>query len=514
MASVFQRPKPLLLIIVDGLGVAPPGPGNAVSLANTQTLDKYWPKYPHGNLHASGLYVGLPNGVDGNSEVGHMNIGAGKVIFQELPRIDASIDNGTFFDNEVLKKAFSTNANIHLMGCIGGGQVHSSFGHLSAILDMAKKCKVDGKKLFVHVFTDGRDSPPQSALKYLDKLDVELKSSVNGRIASIIGRYYAMDRDERWERTRKAYDLITQGYGNKVDNWKDAIADSYSKNIFDEYIEPYCIVENGEPIGKVNINDSIIFFNFRADRAVQLTRAFEDSEFPGWQRELIPGIYFVGMTNYEKGFPKVKAFPPDRIDNPLGKVLSDNGLRQLRIAESEKYPHVTYFLNGGNQIQYPGEDHIEVPSPRDVATYDKKPEMSALPVTDVLLKQIDRDYYDVIILNYANADMVGHTGVLDATVKSIEIVDACLAKLIEKVLSKKGCILITADHGNAEELIDTQTGNIDTKHSTNPVPMLIVKEGLQSREFPFGILADISPTILALLGIVKPKDMTGRDLLS
>ncbi len=513
---MFKRPKPLVLIILDGLGVAPPGPGNAVSLAKTPTLDKYWPKYPHGHLHASGLHVGLPNGVDGNSEVGHMNIGAGKVVFQELPRIDSSIDNETFYDNQALKEAFKRNKEgkkVHIMGCVGSGQVHSSYGHLSAILEMAKQEKVDGSRLFMHVFTDGRDSPPQSAEKHLERLEIDLKRIGGARIASIVGRYFAMDRDERWERTKKAYDLLVSGVGKPVKHWKDALSDSYGRSVYDEYLEPYVVTTGNAPLTKIEAGDAIIFFNFRADRAVQITRAFEDKKFPGWQRDMIKDLYFVGLTNYEKGFPKNVAFPPDKIIAPLGKVLADNGLRQLRIAESEKYPHVTYFINGGNQIQYPGEDHIEVPSPKDVATYDQKPEMSAYPVTDLLIQKIDEDYYDVIITNFANPDMVAHTGVLDASVKAVEITDECMGRIIEKTLSKNGAVVITADHGNCEELIDPQTGNIDTKHSTNPVPVMIIKDGLDGREFPFGILADVTPTILALLGIPKPIEMTGRDLL-
>lgn len=516
MGNVFQRPKPLVLVIIDGMGVAPPGPGNAISLAKTPILDKYWPKFPHGHLHASGLHVGLPNGVDGNSEVGHMNIGAGKVIFQELPRIDAAIDSETFFDNQALKDAFKKTRegkSVHIIGCVGGGQVHSSYGHLTALLDMAKNEKVDASRLFVHAFTDGRDSPPQSADKYLSRLEIDLKRIGGGRIASVVGRYFAMDRDERWERTRKAYDLIVLGKGSPVKHWKDALSDSYGKSVYDEYLEPYVIVEGERPIATVQDGDSVIFFNYRADRAIQITRAFEDSEFPGWERPIMPNLYFVGMTNYEKGFPKVQAFPPDKITYPLGRVLADNGLKQLRIAESEKYPHVTYFINGGEQVQYPGEDRIEVPSPRDVATYDQKPEMSAIPVTDLLLQKIDEGEYDVYIVNYANPDMVAHTGVLDASVKAVEITDQCLGRIIDKVMSKKGAVVITSDHGNAEEMIDIQTGNIDTKHSTNPVPVLIVKDGLTTREFPFGILADVTPTVLSLLGIQKPFEMTGRDLL-
>jgi 2,3-bisphosphoglycerate-independent phosphoglycerate mutase len=516
MSELFVRPKPLIIAILDGLGVAPPSPGNAVSLAHTPNLDEYWPRFPHCYLNASGLHVGLPNGIDGNSEVGHMNLGAGKVIFQELPRIDNSIDNGSFNANPLLKEALlkSLKNDVHIMGLLGSGSVHSAYPHISALLNMAQELKADGKRIYIHIFTDGRDSPPQGAIKLLDKLEIDFKRTGIGKVATLIGRYYAMDRDERWERTKKAYDLITLGVGEGVSNWAEALQKSYDKKITDEYLDAYFIKgENGNPVAVVKPEDSVIFVNFRADRAVQLTRAFEDTEFPGWQRDIIPNLFFVGFSNYEKGFPKNQAFPPERISNPFGKVISDNGLRQLRISESEKYPHVTYFYNGGNQIQYPGEDRIEVPSPKDVATYDLKPEMSAYQLTDVLLKKIEEDIYDVIIVNFANPDMVAHTGVIDASIKAIEVTDECIGKIYRFIKDKGGAIIATADHGNAEEMIDLQTGNVDTKHSTNPVPLMILKDGLDARELPFGILADISPTALALLGLQKPIEMTGRDLM-
>jgi 2,3-bisphosphoglycerate-independent phosphoglycerate mutase len=516
MAEIFLRPKPLVIALLDGLGVAPPSPGNAVSLAHTPNLDEYWPRYPHCYLNASGLHVGLPNGIDGNSEVGHMNLGSGKVIFQELPRIDNSIDNGSFNANPLLVEALkkSSNNDVHIIGLLGSGSVHSAFPHLTALLDMAKELNADGKRIFLHMFTDGRDSPPQGAVKLFEKLDSDMKRTGMGRIASMIGRYYAMDRDERWERTKKAYDLITIGMGEGVDNWADGLQKSYDKKISDEYLESFYIKgEGGKALATVKPGDSIIFINFRADRAVQITRAFEDTEFPGWDRQIIPDIFFVGFSNYEKGFPKKQAFPPERISNPIGKVISNNGLRQLRISESEKYPHVTYFFNGGNQIQYPGEDHIEIPSPKDVATYDLKPEMSAYEVTEVLIKKIEENIYDVIVVNFANPDMVAHTGVIDATIKALEITDECVGKIFRAVQAKGGAMILSSDHGNAEEMIDLQTGNIDTKHSTNPVPLLIMKDGFDTRELPFGILADVVPTALALLGIEKPVEMTGRDLM-
>ena len=516
MADIYIRPKPFVIALLDGLGVAPPSAGNAVSLAQTPNLDQFWPRFPHCYLHASSLHVGLPNGVDGNSEVGHMNIGAGKVIFQELPRIDNSIDNGTFESNYFLKEALNHGIKnrVHIMGLLGTGEVHSSYNHIEALLNMAKDLKINGNNVYLHMFTDGRDSFNKGAPKMFEKLEADIKRTGIGRIATIIGRYYAMDRDERWERVRKAYELITIGNGEPVKNWTQALQKSYDKKITDEYVDAYCISnDNKTSITKVEPGDSVIFFNFRPDRAVELTRAFEDTEFPGWQREIIPDIFFVGLTNYEKGFPKNQAFPPEKILNPIGKVISDNGLRQLRIAESEKFPHVTYFLNGGNQIQYPGEDHIEIPSPKDIATYDMKPEMSAYEVTDLLIQKINENYYDVIFVNYANPDMVAHSGVIDATIKAMEVTDDCIGKLWAVIKSKGGALLISSDHGNAEEMIDLQTGNIDTKHSTNPVPFLLIKEGLDGRELPFGILADIAPTALAMLGIPKPIEMTGRDLM-
>ena len=515
MVKIFTRPKPLVLIFMDGVGVAPPGPGNAISLANTPNLDKLWPMYPHTYLHAAGLNVGLPHGVDGNSEVGHMNLGAGKVVFQELPRIDNAINNGSFSKNKMLLDAFtrSKNNKVHIMGCLGTGQVHSSYGHLVALLEMAQNTVINKDNVFLHLFTDGRDSPPQSAQKLFDRLDSELRRLHIGRIASIIGRYYAMDRDDRWERIRKAYEVIVFGKGEFVNNYQEAIDRSYQDKKNDEYFEPYVIKDGDKPMTTVTDGDAVIFFNFRADRAVELTRAFEDPDFPGWNREMIKNLYFVGLTNYEKGFPKNQAFPPEKINNPLGKVISDNGLKQLRISESEKFPHVTYFVNGGNHIQYPGEDRIEVPSPKEVATYDKKPEMSSYAVTEIVLKKIVQGNYDVIMINFANPDMVGHTGILPATIKGMEVVDECVGKIYETLVPHGGAIVLTADHGNAEELIDILSGNVDTKHSTNPVPLIIIKDGLQPRELSFGILADVSPTVLSMLGIPKPIEMTGRNLL-
>ena len=516
MANIFIKPKPLVLLIMDGVGVAPQGPANAVTLAKTPNLDSLWPRYPHTYLYAAGINVGLPHGVDGNSEVGHMNMGAGKIIFQELPRIDNSINSGMFYKNEQLLNAMirGKEHKVHLIGLVGAGQVHSSYGHLLALIEMARKLKLPANSLYIHAFTDGRDSPPKGAFKLLENLESELARDNIGQICTVIGRYFAMDRDERWDRTKLAYDMITQGVGKNVNNWRDALKESYKNNVYDEYLPAFIVNQNQEYESKVQPGDSVIYFNYRPDRAVQLTRAFEDPNFTGFERAMINDLFFVGMSTYEKGFPFRVAFPPENIVNSLGKVISEGGLRQLRLAESEKFPHVTYFMNGRNQKQNPGEDWIEVPSPRDVSTYDQKPEMSTFLITDVLLEKIQNDYYDFIVANFASADMVGHTGVIDATVTAMEVIDTSIGKVCEAVLAKNGVVLITSDHGNAEELVNQQTGQVDTKHSTNPVPLVIVGKNLEARELSFGILADIAPTLLAMLGLPKPEEMTGRNLLA
>lgn len=517
MPDFFKKPKPVVLCILDGLGVAPPGPGNAVTLAKTPNLDKFWPQYPHTYLKAAGLDVGLPQGIDGNSEVGHMNIGSGKVVYQDLPRIDLAIKNGSFYKNQTLldgiKYAKEHKSKIHLMGLVGTGVVHASIAHLFSLIKLLSEEKVNGDQVFLHIFTDGRDSPPKMAGEYIQQVEMQCKIKKIGRIASICGRYFAMDRDERWDRTKSAYEMITQGKGKLVSSWLEALDLSYKAGKTDEYVEPYVINSHGGPLSTVTKDDVVIFFNFRPDRAVQLTRAFEDTEFKGFSRQIIEGIQFIGLTDYEQGFPKKVAFPPEHITMPLGKVISDNGLRQLRIAESEKYPHVTYFLDGGNEVLYPGEDTIEVPSPRDVATYDQKPEMSGGEVTDILLEKIDSNEYDFIVVNYANADMVAHTGVIDRSINAMEFVDGIIGRIGTKVLERGGVLVITSDHGNIEEMKDLQTGGIDTKHSTNPVPFIVIKKDEEARELSVGILADVAPTILGLLGLEKPAEMIGRNLL-
>lgn len=552
MKKDFKRPKPIVLLVIDGLGVASPNCGNAVTLANTPNLDSYWFKYPHCYLHASGNSVGLPSGVVGNSEVGHMGLAAGKVVFQEIARINRDIEQKTFFQNETFLKAIAHvkkhNSKFHLMGLTSDGNVHSSMGHLEACIEFCKKEGIPGQNVFVHCFTDGRDTPPKSAELYLKQIEDFCNSKGTGRIASVMGRYYAMDRDNRWERTQRAYEAIVQGKGTLVTHWSEAIKQSYQNEITDEYIKPHVIAENSTPIGTVSQNDVVLFFNYRPDRAVQISKAFEKDNFTHWQRPKLKNVFFVGFSNYQKGivmnrakedveeagseremvqkyfkeelkrgekrFPKYQIFPPERVPLSLGRIIADAGYRQLRISESEKYPHVTYFFNCREKVVFQGEDRVEIESPRNVTTYDQIPEMSTYKITKKVTQAIDQGIYDFILVNFANTDMVAHTGNLQASIRAVEIADECTSKIVKKVLSKGGEIIITADHGNIEELINLQTGNVDTEHSTNLVPFLYLSNKLKNRELQLGILADITPTILTSLGIQVPSAMTGRNLLS
>lgn len=503
---------------MDGVGVAAPSSGNAVTLANTPNLDQYWPKYPHTYLEAAGLHAGLPVGTDGNSEVGHMTLGAGKVIFQNLPRIDNAIMNGSFYHNINVEKAFeharNHKSNIHVIGIVGTGLVHGSVDHLFAIIKFAVEQKVHPDRLFLHLFTDGRDSSLNSAIDIIEKVESFLFQKRMGRIASIIGRSYAMDRNRNWSKTKVAYDMLTQAKGKIVKNWRKAIEDSYAKNIYDEYLEPIILVDVKEDEAvRIKDNDTIFFYNFRPDRAVQLTMAFEDEEFKGFEREQLKNIFFLGMVDYEHGFPRKVAFGPEKVLSPMGKIISDAGLKQLRIAESEKFPHVTYFFNGQNKNIYPGETWLEVPSPKEVPTYDLKPEMSQKWLAEIVVDKIVQDKYDFILVNFAGPDMVAHTGNIDATVRAMEACDWAVGRIVDIVLRKGGAVFITADHGNAEEMIDLQTGDVDTKHSTNPVPFLAIKKDLEGRELPVGGLADVAPTILSIMGLTPPPEMTGRNLL-
>lgn len=516
----YKRPKPFILLILDGLGVAPPGPGNAVTLAKTPNLDSYWFKYPHCYLHASGSAVGLPSGTNGNSEVGHTNIGAGKVVFQELPRIDNAIANETFYQNKaflgMLEHIQKTNGNIHLIGLVSRGRVHSAMEHIFATIELFKKRGLKQGRLFIHAFTDGRDTSPRSARTYLEELDSETQRDGLGTIASIIGRFYAMDRDERWDRTKLAYDLLVSGKGNMAQSWREAVDDAYNNNELDEYIEPRVLTRTDkQAVTTIKEGDAVIFFNYRPDRAIQLTRAFTEEKFNGWERgPRIKNLMFVGMNEYEKGFPKITAFPPEDIKLPIGRIISEAGMRQLRISESEKFPHVTYFLNGGNEVPYHAEDRIEIPSPKDVTTYDQKPEMSAFKVAKTVTEKVREKTYDFIVINIANPDMVGHTGILEAGIKAVEVTDKVTGDIVDTTLMMGGALIIIADHGNAEEMINLQTGKVDTEHSTNPVPFIFISKEAKPRELSLGILADVAPTSLAILGIRKPSSMTGRNLLA
>ena len=509
-------PRPVVLVIMDGVGVAPPSQGNAVYLANTKNLDKLWPSFPHTYLEASGLAVGLPEGTDGNSEVGHMAIGAGKVIFQSLPRIDNAISNGSFYLNPELLAAFEhakqNRSAIHILSLVGTGFVHASNKHLEAVIRMAAQKAYNRDKVFLHLFTDGRDSMPNIGIELIEQIEISCIQKKVGHIASIIGRAYAMDRNRNWQRTQKTYDLLVKGVGEVTTNWKDSIDRMYKKRIFDEYIEPIIVKMEDGTIPTIKDNDSIIFVNFRPDRAFQLTACFEKQEFSYFDRRKLNNIYFVGMTEYEENLPTHKAFPSEPVVMPLGKVLSLNGFKQLRISESEKYPHVTYFFNGANKEKMENEFWIEVPSPK-VATYDLAPEMSQKEVADIVVEKIKSDEFDFILVNFAAPDMVGHTGSIEATIKAVEMCDQCVGRVVDETLKKDGMVFVIADHGNAEEMIDPKTGEMDTKHSTNPVPFVAIKNDFESMELSMGSITDVAPTILAAMNIPVPPEMTGRNLL-
>ena len=493
---------------MDGFGKNESTYGNAIAAAKKPNLDKIVSENPMTFIGASGLDVGLPDGQMGNSEVGHTNIGAGRVVYQELTRITKSIQDGDFFTNEALVGAMENckknSSALHLMGLMSDGGVHSHNTHLYGIMELAKRSGVD--KVYIHCFMDGRDVPPTSGKDYLAELYKKCDEIGVGEIATVMGRYYAMDRDNRWERVVKAYKAMTEGEGVKFDCACKMMEESYANDVTDEFIVP-AVSEKAVP---VKDNDSIVFFNFRPDRAREITRAFVDPAFSGFEREQLKGLYYVCMTQYDATMPNVHvAFKPETLENTFGEYISDKGLKQLRIAETEKYAHVTFFFNGGVQKQYPGEDRILVKSPA-VATYDLQPEMSAYEVTDKLLAAIDSDKYDAIILNYANCDMVGHTGVFDAAVKAVEAVDTCVGKIVDAVAAKGGVTLITADHGNADKMYEAD-GSPFTAHTTNPVPFIVVGYPCELREG--GRLCDIAPTMLKIMGLEQPKEMTGVSII-
>ncbi|HHU63984.1 MAG TPA: 2,3-bisphosphoglycerate-independent phosphoglycerate mutase [Clostridiales bacterium] len=506
-----------VLIILDGFGISKAQNGNAIHTANTPNINRLMRQYPNTLINASGLDVGLPSGQMGNSEVGHLNIGAGRIVYQELTRITKDIEEGTFFENEELLWAVENvkrhNSSLHLMGLLSDGGVHSHLTHLFALLELAKRHGL--KKLYIHCFLDGRDVPPASAKEYVQALEEKIRDVGTGKIATIMGRYYAMDRDNRWERVEKAYRAMVLGEGEIASSALDAVENSYNKDITDEFVLPTVIMEDGGPVGKVQKNDSIIFFNFRPDRAREITRSFIEKDFDEFERPLgyIP-VSYVSMTQYDATFTNLKvAYKPQVLDNTLGEYLSKKGLKQLRIAETEKYAHVTFFFNGGVEVPNEGEDRVLIPSPK-VPTYDLKPEMSAYEVTEEVIKRINSGKYDVIIMNYANPDMVGHTGVFEAAVKAVEAVDECVGRVVNAVLKVGGKAIITADHGNSEQLMDYSNGSCFTAHTTNMVPFILVdKAYLEAKLRQDGRLADIAPTLLEIMDLPKPQEMTGESLI-
>lgn len=547
--------KFVMLVVLDGWGMAATGPGNAISQAETPNMRRFTASFPHTELSASGEAVGLPRGEDGNTETGHLNLGAGRIVYQDLQKINLSIADGTFYQNQVLigaiNHAQTNNSNLHLIGLIGSGGVHSNIEHLFAIIELCKKHNFN--RVFIHLFTDGRDSAPTSAKVYISQLKEVMVRQGIGQIASVMGRYWSMDRDLRWDRTERAYKCLTKGEGHLVKSAEEAIDMSYAQGKTDEFVEPALISDQtGKPLSLIKQNDSVIFFNFRIDRPRQLSRAFVFDDFtkaniasgfdpylvkyqkshlatpslsqdPGLTEPFVRGpklqnLYFVTMTEYGKPIVEAGAkvaFPPEMVKSPIGLIISQAGYKQLRVSESEKERFVTFYFNGQQEIAYEGEDRLIIPS-KKVATYDLQPEMSAREITDKVLERLKSDYnYKFILINYANADMVGHTGSIGATAKACEVVDECLGKLSDFIMAYGGTMFITADHGNAEEMIDAQSGEIETEHSSNPVPFTAVSKELfgKSQVLTSGILADVAPTILSTMGLQVPTSMTGKNLL-
>lgn len=547
-----MTPKFVILAVLDGWGISAPSAGNAISLANTININRYLASYPHTELQAAGESVGLPRGEAGNTETGHLNIGAGRIVYQDLMRINMSIADGSFFTNKTLldaiDHAIKNDSNLHLIGLIGAGGVHSNLDHLFALLRLCSQKKFN--RVFLHLFTDGRDSPPSAAKVYIDRIREVIKRDNVGQIASIMGRYWAMDRDYRWDRTEKAYKALTEGVGNLVKTPEEAIEASYDVGKTDEFVDPALITDQaGKPLSLINSNDAVIFFNFRIDRPRQLSRAFVFKDFstagstisfdpflvkykkrhlvsttpqtiqaPFERTKVLDNLYFVTMTEYEKTLVTngaFAAFPPETVDMPLGRVISENGFKQLRASESEKERFVTFYFDGQQEIAVDLEERLIVASPK-VATYDLKPEMSSIELTDAVLSRIKMSQdYKFILVNYAAPDMVGHTGNIGSAVKACQTVDECVARLANFCLAYDGALVITADHGNCEEMIDAQSGQIETEHSSNPVPLIIIMKDLTGRGevLPSGILADVAPTILGLLKLSIPSQMTGRNLL-
>lgn len=542
--QTYKGPRPTVLLVLDGWGIGPNNAGNAIARSKTPNMDRYWLSFPHTQLAASGEAVGLPRGEDGNTETGHLNIGAGSIVYQDLPRINMAIADGSFTTNPTFMNTFKhvkqNKSVLHLMGLIGSGGVHSNIEHLYALLTLCKQEKMD--RVYIHGFTDGRDSPPTAGITYIQEVLSFCKKVGVGQIATLMGRYYAMDRDKRWERIEKAYDALTTGSGECVTDPVAAMQAQYDKGITDEFIEPINVCnEQGQP-ELIQDNDAIIFFNYRIDRPRELTKAFVlpnfeegklEEDFDPYavkyekshlkqviggqtfkRQKILHNIYFTTMTRYEEGLPVDVAFPPQFVKNPICKVLAEHGLHQLRIAENEKERFVTYYMNGQQEGIFPGEDRVILPS-KGAKSYDKVPEMSAREIGEQMIKRIQAETYDAIICNFANADMVAHTGNLDATIKACEVLDEVVGAVVKEVFARGGVVLITADHGNAEELINNSTGEVDTEHSIYPVPFIIIGKQFMNQPtmLPTGILADVAPTMLKIMGITKPETMTGRALI-
>ena len=526
--AITARPRPVTLIVLDGWGIAPPSRANAISLARTPNMDSYQMTYPAMSIQAGGESVGLSWGEIGNSEVGHLSLGSGRVLYQSLPRISHAIADGSLFTNPTLLKLYDAvkkkNSALHLMGLVSSGGVHSYNEHLYALLELAAQRGVS--RVFVHCFLDGRDTPLNSGLNFVTKLLDKCKQLGVGRVASISGRHYAMDRDGRWERIQKAYDALVHGRSDKM--YEDPIAainESYKMQVYDEQFVPAVITDHGKPVGSISNGDGVVFFNFRADRARQLTKALVLPGFNKFDRVYMKDLLFIAMTEYEKDLPVDVVFPQEEVMTPLAKVVSDAGLKQLHIAETEKYAHVTYFFNGGKEVSFPGEDHILIPSVK-VPSYDEKPAMSAREITSRVISEIRESKYDFVVLNFANADMIGHTGNLQATIKSVEVLDDCIGQVVDTVLAYDGAVLITSDHGNAEKMFDLQTGLIDKMHSNSAVPLIIVGKQWAGKNVPdgvlgadlstarsAGILSDVTATIIKIMGLQKPSEMIGTPLI-
>ena len=507
--------KPVVLMILDGYGLNDNCDHNAVCEGRTPVMDQLMSQCPFVKGNASGLAVGLPDGQMGNSEVGHLNMGAGRIVYQELTRITKSIQDGDFFDVpeflQAVENCKKNHSALHLWGLVSDGGVHSHNTHIYGLLELAKRNGLD--KVYVHCFLDGRDTPPASGKGFVEELEAKMKEIGVGKVASVMGRYYAMDRDNRWDRVERAYNALTKGEGKTAVSAADGIQASYDAEVNDEFVEPFVVVEDGKPVAVVNDHDSVIFFNFRPDRAREITRTLCDDEFKGFAREKRLDLTYVCFTDYDDTIAnKLVAFKKESIVNTFGQYLADHNMTQARIAETEKYAHVTFFFNGGVEEPNKGEDRILVPSPK-VATYDLQPEMSAPAVCDKLVEAIKSGKYDVIIINFANPDMVGHTGIEDAAIKAIETVDACVGRTVDAVKETDGILFICADHGNAEQLVDYETGTPFTAHTTNPVPFILVNADPSFKLREGGCLADIAPTLIELMGMEQPKEMTGKSLL-